>query len=226
MNEQMQISEAYNRFRARGWAPGGQCAIALLSHVTDNSKKIYVTPDYVKDAQLASSDLFLLRDLYGIQDIQTPLNQINQANKISRWSSVLLEILSRNTTNLCAVQLTPLWSTLAGRHALTNWAKKGDSHPNVLRLTYWKLLEKLTFDGSADELSIPIISYGKPEETLFETKEALKLYPHTCAIVIRDYGILAWGKTLADVQNRVEILEHLCQLQIQDFILFEKANSV
>jgi len=224
MTDVKQVVDAFNKFRDKGWAPGGNCAIAFMSHVTDNSKKIYVTPDSVNDLQLHTGDVYLLRDLYGIQDIQTPLNQIDKSLKISRWTAILLEIIGSNPHNLCAAQLSPVWSTLAAKHALTLWAKKGEAHPNVLKLTYWRLLQKITGENSS-EVSIPIIDYINPEQVIGEVRELLKLYPQTCAIIIRDYAILAWGKTLADVFNRVEVLEHLCQLQIQDSILFEKLNQ-
>jgi len=224
MNELRQLIDSYHRFRNRGWAPGGLCAIACLSHVTDNSKKIYITPDQIQD-QLSSNDIFLLRDLYGTQDIQTPLNQIDKSIKLSRWAPVLLEILAANASNLCVAQLSPLWSTLAAKYALTIWAKKGDAHPNILRLSYWKLLEKLTGDETSSDFLIPIINYGQQDKILPELRENLRLYPHTCAIIIRDYGLLVWGKSFADVFNRVEVIEHLCQLQIQDSLLFDKINS-
>ena len=226
MSDIKQVVDAFNKFRDKGWAPGGCCAIALLCHVTDNSKKIYVTPDSPKDLQINTSDIFLLRDLYGIQDIQTPLNQIDKNLKISRWTPTLLEIVSANPNNLCVAQLSPVWATLAAKYALTLWAKKGDNHPNVLKLTYWKLLEKLAGDTPSTETSIPIIDFTKSEQVTAEVRETLRLYPQTCAIIIRDYGMLVWGKTVADVFNRVEIIEHLCQLQIQDSLLFEKINSL
>jgi methylthioribulose-1-phosphate dehydratase len=226
MSDVRTVVDAFNKFRDKGWAPGGHCSIAYLCHVTDNSKKIYVTPDNITDLQLNTSDIFLLRDLYGIQDIQTPINQLEKNLKISKWVPTLLEIISSSSNNPCAVQLSPVWSTLAAKYALTVWAKKGDTHPNVLKLTYWKLLEKLTGDTTTTEISIPIINYAKPEQITIEIRETLRLYPQTCAIIIRDYGILAWGKTLSDVYNRVEVIEHVCQLQIQDSILFEKINSI
>lgn len=225
MNELQQIIEMFKRFREKNWAPGGSCAISLFCHITDNSKKIYVTPDLIKDIQLNTSDIFLLRDLYGIQDVQAPLNQVDKSLKISRWTPILLEILSNNPANSCAVQLSPSWSTLAGKYALTLWAKKGDTHPNILRLSYWKLLEKLIGNDSEDEFLIPIVNYGKPEQLLVEIREILKLYPKTCALIVRDYGILVWGKSLNDVYNRVEVIEHLCQLQIHDSLLFDKINT-
>lgn len=225
MSELNQLIEMYRRFRDKNWAPGGSCSIALFCYITDNSKKIYVTPDNFKDIQLNTSDIFLLRDLYGIQDIQAPLNQVDKSLKISRWAPILLEILGVNPANACVVQLSPPWSTLAGKYALTSWVNKGNSHPNILRLSYWKLLEKLTESASEEEFLIPIVNYGKPEELLIEIREILKLYPETCAVIVRDYGILVWGKSLSDVYNRVDVIEHVCQLQIQDSLLFDKINT-
>ena len=64
------------------------------------------------------------------------------------------------------------------------------------------------------ELNLPIVEYN--EATLEKVKLALDLYPSTCAILIRDYGMLLWGSSVEDLSARAEVLEHLLELQIRE----------
>ena len=201
--------------------PGGNGALALMCSITENSKKIYVTPDNTQE-KLTSSDLFLLRDLYGSQDIRQPLNQAEDT-KISYWAPLLLEMLGHGVETTAAVQVITKWSALSARAALAAWKRTAENHPNVIRLSHWPLLSKLNSDR---ELYIPIINHGSSESMLLEARNMLSLYPQTCAILVRDYGMVVWGRSLLDVENKIEILEHLCELQIYSYTLLSQPPLV
>ena len=216
MNDAKRVIEAYKKFRSKNWMPGGQGALASLCSINENSNKVYVTPDQIRD-ELSNSDLFLLRNLYGANEMQAPLNSFDETLTISRWTPVFLEIISKFPKTRAIAQLCTKWSVLAGRMSLEAWKKKADQHPNVLRLSHWELLDHLS---SSEELLIPVVNLARGEALLSETKNLLSLYPDTCAILIRDYGIVVWGDSFSDLERRVEILEHVCELQTISFTLF------
>ena len=216
MNDATQVIEAYKSFRSKKWMPGGQGALASLCSINDNSSKVYVTPDQIRD-DLSNSDLFLLRNLYGSNEMQAPLNSFDETLTISRWTPIFLEIIARFPKTRAIAQLCTKWSVLAARMSLEAWKKKADQHPNVLRLSHWELLNHL---GASNELLIPVVSLSSGDTLLAETKNSLSLYPNTCAILIRDYGIVVWGESFSDLERRVEILEHVCELQTISFTLF------
>jgi len=215
------VINTFKRFKEKGWMPGGNGALALMCPITENSKKIYVTPNETSQ-KLTANDLFLLRDLYGSQDIRQPLNQTDDV-KISEWAALFLELMSKYPNTKAVAQVITKWSVLSARMALTAWKKTAENHPNVLRLSHWPLLSKLHSDR---ELFIPIINYGNPEAMLSEAKAMLLLYPQTCVILVRDYGMVVWGETLLDVENKIEILERLCELQIYSYTLLSPSPLV
>ena len=45
MSDDNKIIETFERFKEKGWMPGGNGALGLLCTITENSKKIYVTPN-------------------------------------------------------------------------------------------------------------------------------------------------------------------------------------
>jgi len=216
MGDKVDIVNAIKRFSDKGWMPGLCGAIAMIQNISDDNHKIYITCNQPKKGFITNNDIFLLRKIYEAYDIVTPLNQKDEKLEISKWSNVFLEILSKHTDARCIVQLCPKWPVLAARMSLIAWQKNSESQPNILRLSHWKLLEN--FDTDSD-LSIPIINYGSIDSMGSSINNALSFNPKTPAIIIRDYGILIWGSSMKDTENRIELLDYLCELQILDFKL-------
>jgi methylthioribulose-1-phosphate dehydratase len=223
MSDTTKIIETFEKFKEKGWRPGGNGALALLCSITENSKKIYVTPNTTDKKKLTTNDLFLLRDLYGSQDLIQPLNQPDDNSKIADWAPVFLDVLARYPETKAVAQVITKWSALSARMALAAWKKTAENNPNVIRLSHWPLLRRLQPNR---ELFIPIINHGNPESMLAEARVSLSLYPETCAILVRDYGMVIWGETLLDLENKIEILEHLCELQIYSYALLSSLSLV
>jgi ribulose-5-phosphate 4-epimerase/fuculose-1-phosphate aldolase len=222
MNDSNLVINTFDHFRKKGWMPGSTGALALLCSITENSQKLYVTPDQV-GKKISNNDLFLLRSLYGAQDIQEPLNQMEENLTLSRWSPLFLDIMTKNPEIRAVAQVTTKWSVLAARMALDAWKKRADSHPNILRLAHWELLQDI---NASRELLVPIINYSNSDSMLAEIKRLLPLYPETCAILVRDYGMLVWGDSFEQIEQRIEILEYVCEMQIYSYALLSPPSLV
>lgn len=205
MSETQKIVEAVARYKAHGWIPGGNGAVALLCPITESSKKIYITPSNIKS--LTQNDLFMLRDTYGAQDVQTPLNK--EEGAMTEWASLFMHILQTCPNTRAVIQVATKWTALAARSALLTWRNTASNFPNVFRLSHWPALKQLT---NKQELEIPIINHGS--NMVMEGKAMLSVYPDTFAILVRDYGAIVWGDSLDDAEGKVEVLEHLSELQI------------
>lgn len=202
----------------RGWMPGTAGGLAHLVSMGNNSKKILITPEGLPKDDLAASDMFALRDLYGTQELIAPISK-NKDLSICSWAPLFIEILGRYPTTTCVGEFATKWTTLASRMAFKAWQKNADAFPNVLRLAYWGLIRHL---NSNQELLIPIIEtnvdVGVMQASL---QQAISYYPNTCAVIIRNYGLIAWGDSIVDLKNKLEIIEHLCELQVTDFNLLK-----
>lgn len=219
MSETNKILNAINKFSNKGWFPGGNGGLAVLHKISDSSQKVYVTPSSLKN--ICNNDLYLLRSLYGTQDIQQPLNKVENSLQLSPWVSIFLETLGKRNAG-CVAALHTKWTTLAGRYALQAWRQQSETYPNLIRLSHWGLIKD--FIGK-HEMTIPVINYAEPEQMQTSFSDALRLHPECCAILIRDYAIVLWESSLSELEARVEILDRLCELQIADFNLFSKAED-
>ena len=132
-----------------------------------------------------------------------------------------MEVIAKFPKTTCGAQVCTTWSTLASRLALHAWKKKSEAFPNVLRISHWGLLNDI---GVKQELLLPIINYTDANIMLEAVKEALTFYPQTCAILIRDYGMVTWGQNLLDLERSIEVIEKLCELQVREFNLFNRPD--
>jgi len=216
------LVDFYYKIKNRGWFPGSSGGLALLCNITDNSKKIYVTPNAI-GSKLSVNDLFLLRHLYGEQDLVSPLNKDESDLRLSKWIGSFLEIFSKQASARCVMQITTKWSTLATRMSIEAWRRRSESYPNLLRLSHWGVISEIKNPWpSDDELLLPIIEKGDPDTITFNVKTSLELYPKANALLIRDYGMFIWGESLEDAEQNAELIEHLCELQVTEFNLLSK----
>ena len=58
------------------------------------------------------------------------------------------------------------------------------------------------------------------EATPQAVRTAVGLYPKTCAILVQNSGLLVWGNSYDEVQKRLEVIEHLCELHVTEFTIF------
>ena len=166
MTDVREVIGLCNKFRERGWFPGGLGAVAQLYQVSDDSYKIYITPDKF-GPNLTVNDFFLFRSLGGIVDMRKPLKQ----SAISKWHEVFLYILSKKETKSVA-QIFLKWDALAARKALYTWKNGSNNHPNVFRIAHWDLVSRLTTEPGAQELNLPIIDCD--ESSLEKVKISLR----------------------------------------------------
>jgi ribulose-5-phosphate 4-epimerase/fuculose-1-phosphate aldolase len=196
------------KFHDAGWMPGSVGAGAQLIVHNESSKKILVTPDNLDINTFTSSDLFVLRDLYGTQEIQAPLKG---KFSISKWATVFFTLLAK-TDAKCAAFVSTQNSCLIGRKAIQLWNEKSESHPNLLRLSHWGLIKDLGIPHP--EVNVPIIDCFA-NEALPQVNSVFDLYVNPFpAILVRNYGLLVWENSLSLLRNKIEILERLFALQL------------
>jgi ribulose-5-phosphate 4-epimerase/fuculose-1-phosphate aldolase len=210
MSDTQNVVDTIAKYRNRGWLPGGNGALALLCSITENSKKIYITPSNIN--QLKPSDLFMLRDTYGAQDVQLPINK--EGGGMTEWAPLFMHIFQTYPDSKAVAQVATKWTSLAARASLISWKKSANNFPNIFRISHWPALKKII---NKTDLEIPIVNYG--DNKIAEGIAMLSVYPNTFALLIRDYGAIIWGDSLHDVEAKIEILEHLCELQIYSYSL-------
>jgi methylthioribulose-1-phosphate dehydratase len=184
------------RFYSRGWVLGtsGNFSV-VLSH---DPLQLAITASSLPKGGLAARDILRVDD---------------RGTRIGRGSArpsaeTLLHVAVARARGAGAILHThSVWSTiLSGRHA---------SHDGQAGLVIegFEMLKGLDGVGThAHREWIPILENDQDMTRLSQgVAETLREHPSAHAFVLRGHGLYTWGRTLADAERHVEILEFLLE---------------
>ncbi|KAL5239216.1 hypothetical protein ACI65C_006626 [Semiaphis heraclei] len=170
------IPEVCRQFYANGWVTGkgGGISIKYNDH-------IFIAPSGVQKERIEPDDLFV-QNLKG-EDIMVP----NAEKKLSKSQCTPIFMCSYNERNAGAV--IHVHSKEVVKLCLLN-------PENEHRITGLKMIKGIfnektgKFYDNDEELRLPIVENSKYEKDLVDTfKIALKKYPSTSAVLVRNHGI-------------------------------------
>lgn len=79
-----------------------------------------------------------------------------------------------------------------------------------------EMIKGIAGHGYLDELVIPIIENTPKENELADSLgEAIRQYPRSSAVLVRDHGIYVWGDTWEAAKRHSECLHYLFNVSIQ-----------
>ncbi|PVU93866.1 hypothetical protein BB559_003142 [Furculomyces boomerangus] len=85
-----------------------------------------------------------------------------------------------------------------------------------------EMIKGITRDGKGvnlsyfDTLRVPIIDNTAQERDLTEyMAEAMRLYPETCAVLVRNHGVYVWGETWEKAKTMSECYDYLFELAVR-----------
>jgi methylthioribulose-1-phosphate dehydratase len=179
------------RFYTRGWVLGTSGNFSAV--VNRQPLRLAITPSMAHKGKLNSGDLLEIDD----QGQSTPAHP----GRPSAETLLHLEIVKRRGAG-AVLHTHSVWSTiLSDQHA--------DAHG--LAIEGYEMLKGL--DGVITHERqewVPIVANDQDMPRLArDTARVLAEFPATHAFLIRRHGLYTWGRTLADAERHVEILEFL-----------------
>lgn len=91
---------------------------------------------------------------------------------------------------------------------------------NEFRISHQEMIKGIAGHGYRDELVVPIIENTSWESELADSlEEAIRSYPKTSAVLVRNHGIYVWGDTWEQAKRHGECLHYLFNVAIQKFNL-------
>lgn len=209
-----QVSIYCEKYSQKGWFPGISGGLAILNQPTPTTRSIVFTPDNISKGNLKSGDLFEFKWVYDKQTFIKPaLSRDSESHIPAQNLQIYTAALLLNSPTAVVAEVCSSWFCLGTRVALRTWEKSGNNHSNKFRIAHWGLLETLCKES---EINLPIIEKHGPEEMLHSFQSYLSQANVNC-ILIRNYGALIWDKDFNSLTQRIEVLEELCKLQVQEF---------
>ncbi|KAK4484709.1 hypothetical protein RD792_007301 [Penstemon davidsonii] len=94
--------------------------------------------------------------------------------------------------------------------------KCSDCGPLFLKITHMEMIKGIQGHGYYDELVIPIIENTAHERELTESlAEAIKAYPKTTAVLVRNHGVYIWGDSWISAKTQAECYHYLFDAAIK-----------
>ncbi|XP_001949266.2 probable methylthioribulose-1-phosphate dehydratase isoform X2 [Acyrthosiphon pisum] len=202
------IPELCRQFYANGWVTGTGGGISIKYN-----DQIFIAPSGVQKERIQPDDLFV-QNLNG-EDVIIPKPE----KKLSKSQCTPIFMCSFTERNAGAV--IHVHSQEVVKLCLLN-------PENEVKITGLEMIKgiynekKGKFYDNDEELIIPIIENSKYEKDLVDTfKIALKKYPSTSAVLVRNHGMYVWGSNWKTAKTQLECYEYLFKIAI-----FKKIHHV
>ena len=181
-------------FYSRGWVLGTSGNFsAVLSH---DPLRLAITASGVDKGTLTAADVL---------EVDEYANAVHGAGQPSAETKLHLTVV-RTRRASAALHTHSVWSTLLSE---ANASKGG------LVIRGYEMLKGLEGVATHEHSEwIPIIGNSQDADLLArKVEDALTAHPAAHAFLLRGHGLYTWGKTIADAQRHVEILEFLLEVE-------------
>ncbi|XP_050437577.1 probable methylthioribulose-1-phosphate dehydratase isoform X2 [Adelges cooleyi] len=202
------IPELCKQFYSNGWVTGTGGGISIKY-----KDQIFIAPSGVQKERMEPEDLFV-QDVNG-EDVQCPppekqftksqCTPIFMCSYIERQAGAVIHTHSPDVVKLSL--LNP---------------------ENEVRISGLEMIkgiyneEQGRFYNNDEDVIIPIIENSKFERDLVETfQQALKKYPATSAVLVRNHGMYVWGKDWKTAKTQCECYDYCFNI-----LVFKKTNNI
>ena len=194
------ICELCAHFYDAGWVTGTGGSISMRY-----GNRIFMTPSGVQKERIQPDELFML-DISGQILSAPPQKTPTKYPKLSDCSPLFLHcyrmrnagaaLHSHDQTCVLVTALCP--------------------NSSEFRISHQEMIKGIAGFGYHDELVVPIIDNTAHENELADSLEqAIRDYPATFAVLVRDHGIYVWGDSWEQAKRHSECLHYLFNIAIQ-----------
>ncbi|XP_073143785.1 probable bifunctional methylthioribulose-1-phosphate dehydratase/enolase-phosphatase E1 1 [Henckelia pumila] len=203
------ISELCRQFYHLGWVSGTGGSIAVKVHDDSIPRKqqlIVMSPSGVQKERMEDDDMYVLSSSGSV--LSEPLTKPwpYKPPKCSDSSPVFLKAHEMRNAG-AVIHSHGMESCLV---TMINPLSK------EFRITHMEMIKGIQGHGYYDELVVPIIENAAHERELTDSlAEAIKAYPKTTAVLVRNHGIYVWGDSWISAKTQAESYHYLFDAAIK-----------
>ncbi|XP_060188045.1 probable bifunctional methylthioribulose-1-phosphate dehydratase/enolase-phosphatase E1 1 [Lycium barbarum] len=203
------IAELCRHFYNQGWVSGTGGSITIKVHddsVPKSQQLIVMSPSGVQKERMVEEDMYIMASDGSILSAPLAKPTPHKPPKCSDCAPLFMKayqmrnagavIHSHGMESCLVTMLNPL-------------AKE-------FRITHMEMIKGIQGHGYYDELVVPIIENTAYENELTESlTEAIKAYPKTTAVLVRNHGIYVWGDSWISAKTQSECYHYLFDAAIK-----------
>jgi methylthioribulose-1-phosphate dehydratase len=197
------ICSMCRNFYRLGWVSGTGGGISIR-----RKEIVYMAPSGVQKEKIRPEDIFVL-------DLRGNILKYPQNSQLKLTECAPLFYSAYELRNAGAV----LHSHSSNVVLLTLLANK--KHPQYdfiyeYHFTRLEMLKGINGHGYLDTFVLPIINNTPRECELTETlRIAIKEYPKSPAVAVKDHGIYVWGENEDKAKTQAECIDYICEIEIK-----------
>ncbi|XP_009785430.1 putative bifunctional methylthioribulose-1-phosphate dehydratase/enolase-phosphatase E1 1 [Nicotiana tabacum] len=203
------IAELCRHFYNQGWVGGTGGSITIKVHdesIPKPQQLIVMSPSGVQKERMVEEDMYVMSSDGSILTAPVAKPPPHKFPKCSDCAPLFMKayemrnagavIHSHGMESCLVTMLNPL-------------AKE-------FRITHMEMIKGIQGHGYYDELVVPIIENTAYERELTESlAEAIKAYPKTTAVLVRNHGIYVWGDSWISAKTQAECYHYLFDAAIK-----------
>ncbi|UYV76357.1 APIP [Cordylochernes scorpioides] len=209
------ISELCQQFYHLGWVTGTGGGISIKK-----GQEIYIAPSGVQKERILPEDIFV-QDMQGTVLSEPPAHKKLKRSEctplfmnafLMRGAGAVIHTHSKSA--VLAAMISPGSEFVITHHEMIKHVVDG--------LTYLCVVQGIKKGNTGesycynDTLTVPIIDNTPFERDLKESMaDAMKKYPDTCAVLVRNHGVYVWGNTWQHAKTMCECYDYLFDMAVE-----------
>ncbi|KAI3457450.1 hypothetical protein Pfo_014113 [Paulownia fortunei] len=203
------ISELCRQFYHLGWVSGTGGSITIKVHddsIPKPQQLIVMSPSGVQKERMMDEDMYVLSPSGSVLSEPLAKPWPHKPPKCSDCGPLFLKAYEMRNAG-AVIHSHGMESCLV---TMINPSSK------EFRITHMEMIKGIQGHGYYDELVIPIIENTAHERELTDSlAEAIKAYPKTTAVLVRNHGIYVWGDSWISAKTQSECYHYLFDAAIK-----------
>ncbi|KAL7215946.1 hypothetical protein ACSBR1_027985 [Camellia fascicularis] len=203
------VSELCRHFYTLGWVSGTRGSITIKVHddsIPKSRQLIVMSPSGVQKERMVPEDMYVLSSDGFI--LSSPRVKPYPHNPLTCTDCAPLFLKAYEMRNAGAV---------IHSHGMESCLVTM-IHPfsKEFKITHMEMIKGIQGHGYHDELVVPIIENTAHEGELIESlTEAIRAYPKTTAVLVRNHGVFIWGDSWISAKTQAECYHYLFDAAIK-----------
>ncbi|KAL8510216.1 hypothetical protein ACS0TY_017146 [Phlomoides rotata] len=203
------IADLCRQFYHLGWVSGTGGSITIKVHddsIPKSEQLIVMSPSGVQKERMMEEDMYVMTSDGTVLSEPLAKPWPNKPPKCSDCGPLFLKAYEMRNAG-AVIHSHGMESCLV---TMLNPSSK------EFRITHMEMIKGIQGHGYYDELVVPIIENTAHERELTESlAEAIKAYPKTTAVLVRNHGIYVWGDSWISSKTQSECYHYLFDAAIK-----------
>ncbi|XP_022859733.1 probable bifunctional methylthioribulose-1-phosphate dehydratase/enolase-phosphatase E1 1 isoform X1 [Olea europaea var. sylvestris] len=203
------ISELCRQFYHLGWVSGTGGSITIKVHddsIPKPQQLIVMSPSGVQKERMVDEDMYVL----------SPNGSVLSEPLVKPWPHKPPKCSDCAPLFMKAYEMRNAGAVIHSHGMESCLVTMISPLSKEFRITHMEMIKGIQGHGYYDELVVPIIENTAHERELTESlTEAIKAYPKTTAVLVRNHGIYIWGDSWISAKTQAECYHYLFDAAIK-----------